>query len=198
MPRRRRVLTLVTLAAVALISVSAWAATPSPTRVHVQRKLNVLENVHISFHPTDQLPSGGYYYAVLVLKPYRHYTRQASPPCATSSNMQRTDYGYLQPGRPVALALAPANSRAGHWCRGGSYLGGIYAVPHTPPCSSTYPCRSEPYESPRPCFKPEASARIVCGVVAHPRIYAYPEGLPAPLAPGTRIIARFGVRFPAG
>jgi hypothetical protein len=195
MPRRRHLLTLIALVVVALISVSASAATSSPTRVHVQRKLSVLGNVHISFLPTDRLPPGGYYYAVIVLKPYKHYTRQAPPPCATSSNMQRTDYGYLQPGHPIALALTRAKSPAGHWCRGGSYIGGIYAVPHAPPCNSTYPCRSEPYESPSPCFKLE-DGRVACGVVAQPKVYAFPDGLPAPLAPGTHIIARFSVSFP--
>jgi hypothetical protein len=28
-----------------------------------------------------------------------------------------------------------------------------------------------------------------------PKEYSYPEGLPAPLAPGTRIISRFNVTF---
>ena len=170
---------------------------PSTIQVHVQRNPSVLENVHLSFRPTDQLPSGGYYYAVIVLKPYRHYTRQAPPPCATSSNMQRTDYGYLQPGRPVALALTPTRSATGHWCRGASYLGGIYAVPHAPPCNRAYPCRAEPYESPSPCFKLEGGRRVCGVVIPRPQSYAYPDGLPAPLASGTRIIARFSVSFPA-
>ena len=108
--------------------------------------------------------------------------------------MQRTDYGYPRPNGEVALALTPARSSTMHWCRGGSYAGAIYAVPHAPPCQSTYPCRSEPYEPPSPCWVIEGHP--VCGVVALPREYAYPDGLPAPLARGTSVVARFTVRFP--
>jgi 5-hydroxyisourate hydrolase-like protein (transthyretin family) len=163
----------------------------SPVKVHVQRKLNVLENVHISFHPTGRLPEGGYYYAVIVLKPYRHYTKKHPPPCATSSDMEETDYGYPHPGRLVRLALTPATSTVGHWCRGGAYTGGVYAVPHAPPCESTYPCRSEPDER-SPCFGP---GKRVCGVVKPPKRYAYPEGLPQPIAHGARIVGHFSVAF---
>jgi hypothetical protein len=160
--------------------------------VHVQRKPSFTGNVHISFRPTDRLPEGGYYYAVMVLRPYRHYTRASLPPCATSSNMERTDYGYPQSGRPVRLTLTPAKSTTGHWCPGGIYTGAIYAVPHTPPCEGKYPCRSEPYEppgslcprNPHPCF----------GIVK-PRGYAYPNALPTPLAKGTRITDHFRVIF---
>ena len=66
--------------------------------------------------------------------------------------------------------------------------------PHAPPCNSTYPCRSEPYEPPSPCFKLEGD-HPVCGVVAQPTTYAYPGGLPRPLAQGTRIVGRFTVTF---
>jgi hypothetical protein len=58
--------------------------------VHVQRKLSVRENVHVSFTPNSAYPSLGYYYAVIVLRPYRHYTREKPPPCSVSSDMQRT------------------------------------------------------------------------------------------------------------
>jgi hypothetical protein len=174
-------------------SVGASASTqPDAVSVHVQQKPSIASNVHISFRPIDRLPPGGYYYAVLVLKPYKHYTQNEPPPCATSSNMQRTDYGYPHPGRPVRLALTPAKSFARHWCRGGVYSGGIYAVPYPPPCNSTYPCRSEPYKEPSPCFEIEPGHRA-CGVVAKPKLYRYPDGLPAPLAKGTRIIGRFAV-----
>ncbi len=105
--------------------------------------------------------------------------------------MEKTDYGYPQPGRSVRLTLTPAKSVAGHWCRGGNYLGAVYAVPHAPPCNRAYPCRSEPYE-PSPCFE-IAPGRRACGVVARPKLYRYPDGLPAPLAKGTRIIGRFAV-----
>jgi hypothetical protein len=193
---------LAALAGVAFTAPSgaAHAAAPDVGRaqaqavsVHVQRNLAVSQNVHISFRPRP-LPQGGYYYAVLVLKPYRNYTRASPPPCATSSNMQRTDYGYPRGDGQIALALTPASSRTGQWCRAGAYLGAVYAVPHRPPCGGRYPCRSEPYEPPSPCW--QLGGRVVCGVVALPRRYAYPDGLPRPLASGTRIVARFTVGFP--
>jgi hypothetical protein len=161
--------------------------------VHVQHKPSVRQNVHLTFQ-AKRLPAGGYYYGVIVLKPYKTYTRTSPPPCSTSSNMQRADYGYPQANRRVALALTPAKSSTGHWCPSGSYEGAIYAVPHAPPCESAYPCRSEPYAPPSPCWNVEGHR--VCGVVAHPRAYAYPDGLPVPLASGTRIVARFSVKFP--
>ena len=167
---RPRLLHFLIAALVALIaagSVTAWAgAQLPPVSVHLQRKLSVTGNVHVSFHPTDPLPVGGYYYAVIVLKPYRQYTKKSPPPCATSSDMQRTDYGYPQPGHPVQLALTPAESVARHWCRGGVYSGAIYAVPQPPPCESTYPCLyAEPYKAPSPCFE-IAHGQRACGVVA--------------------------------
>jgi hypothetical protein len=161
--------------------------------VHVQRKLAVRQNVHLTFH-ARRLPEGGYYYGVIVLKPYKKYTRTSPPPCSTSSNMQHTDYGYPQPNKRVALILTPAKSPTGHWCPNGSYEGAIYAVPHAPPCESTYPCRSEPYRPPSPCWKLEGHR--VCGVVALPRAYVYPDGLPTPRATGTTIVARFSIKFP--
>jgi hypothetical protein len=171
------------------LSAIALATTVS---VHVvQRKLAVRQNVHLTFH-ARQLPEGGYYYGVIVLKPYKKYTRTSPPPCSTSSNMLRTDYGYPQPSGQVGLALTPAKSSTEHWCPSGSYEGAIYAVPHAPPCNSAYPCSSEPYE------KPCAGTRPGCveGVVAKPKEYAYPDRLPRPRATGTTIVARFLVRFP--
>jgi hypothetical protein len=162
--------------------------------VHVQHRLSAHENVHISFHPAGRLPEGGYYYAVIVLKPYRSFTRQHQPPCATSSNMERADYGYPQRDGSVRLALTPTRSATGHWCRRGAYLGAVYAVPHPPPCERRYPCPSEPYKAPSPCWEVEAGRRV-CGVVARPGRYAYPDAIPAPLAADTRIVGRFSVVF---
>jgi hypothetical protein len=170
------------------------SASAQVVSVHVQRKPAIGQNVHITFR-AKRLPAGGYYYAVLVLKPYKRYTHAEPPPCATSSNMQRTDYGYSQADGDVTLALTPAKSSTGHWCRGGTYLGAIYAVPHKPPCESTYPCRSEPYNPPSPCWNIEG--RRVCGVVALPTQWSYPKGLPTPLASGSTIVANFTVVFPA-
>jgi hypothetical protein len=195
-PMRRRLL-VIGVGAVALSaagSVASAGTHPGPVTVHVQPKPKVRENVRVSFSPTSELPQGGYYYAVVVLKPYRRYTEKEPPPCATSSNMERTDYGQPHPGSPVKLVLTPARSAAGHWCPGGHYSGAIYAVPHAPPCNATYPCRSEPYEPPSPCFK-FADGQTACGIVASPRLYAYPAGLPQPLAPGTRIVGHFMVIF---
>jgi hypothetical protein len=192
---RQRLLYLLIVSIVALTaagSVDAAAGTQAVS-VHVQRKPSVTGNVHVSFHPSGQLPPGGYYYAVLVLEPYKHYTRASPPPCSTSSDMEKTDYGYPHPGQPVRLALTPATSAAGHWCRGGAYSGGIYAVPQAPPCESTYPCRSEPYKE--PCAAVGPGCPVHDGVVAKPELYSYPDGLPAPRAQGARIIARFQVTF---
>ena len=170
------------------------AVPPEAVSIHVQHQPSVSGNVHITFRAGGVLPEGGYYYAVIVLARYRHYTRSSPPPCATSSNMQRTDYGYPRANGEVALALTPTASKTRHWCRGGTYSGAIYAVPHAPPCEGKYPCRSEPYEPPSPCWS--VGGHIVCGVVALPRQYSYPDGLPAPLAKGTSVVARFSVRFP--
>jgi hypothetical protein len=194
MQRVARVLSLTALVmGTAGVLPTATDATDAVT-VHVQRDVLVRANLHVSFKPVGKLPTGGYYYAVIVLKPYKHYTREHPPPCSTSSDMEKTDYGYSHGSRTVALALTPYKSQTEHWCPKGSYLGGIYAVPEPPPCESTYPCRSEPYERPSPCWGPEGHR--VCGLVAPPRRYKYPQGLPVPRAKGARIIARFTVTFP--
>jgi hypothetical protein len=159
--------------------------------VHLPPKLVIRHNVRVTFR-ARQLPEGGYYYGVIVLEPYKKYTRSSPPPCSTSSNMQRTDYGHPQSNGKVALALTPASSSRGHWCPGGSYIGAIYAVPHAPPCDSTYPCHSEPYKEPCAGVAPGC----VTGVVAPARLYAYPDGLPQPRATGTTVVAHFRVKFP--
>jgi hypothetical protein len=171
-----------------------FVASAQAMPVHVQRKPAIRQNVHVRFS-APSLPEGGYYYGVIVLKPYQKYTRRSPPACSTSSNMQRTDYGYPQPGGVVALALTPAKSKAGHWCRGGVYEGAIYSVPHAAPCESKYPCRSEPYTPPSPCWG--TGEHIVCGLVVRPREWQYPDPLPKPLATGTTIVARFSLKFPA-
>lgn len=185
---------LLTASAAGILSLALSAVVLAATvPVHVQHKLAVRQNVHLTFR-AKQLPESGYYYGVIVLKQYKKFTRTSPPPCSTSSNMQRTDYGYPQANGQVALALTPAKSSTGHWCPSGSYEGAIYAVPHAPPCESAYPCRSEPYAPPSPCWNIEGHR--VCGVVSYPRAYAYPDGLPVPLASRTRIVARFSVKLP--
>jgi hypothetical protein len=187
----RRALGVLTVSVTALSLVGAAVAAETVS-VHVQRKLIARQNVHITFH-ARRLPEGGYYYAVIVLKPYKKYTRTSPPPCATSSNMQRTDYGYPLTSGEVALALTPARSLTGHWCPAGDYLGAIYAVPHAPPCESSYPCHSERYKEPCAGIAPGC----VHGVVARPTEWAYPQGLPTPRASGTTIVGHFTVRFPS-
>jgi hypothetical protein len=195
MRRTFRFIASVVVLGLASAAGTSASAQPDAVSVNVQQKPSIAGNVHIGFPSTGSLPPGGYYYAVIVLKPYRHYTQEAPPPCATSSNMQKTDYGYPRPGRPVRLVLTPTKSEAGHWCRGGSYIGAIYAVPHPPPCNGTYPCLyAEPYKAPSPCFEIAPGDRA-CGVVARPEFYRYPDGPPTPLAEGTRIIAHFKVTF---
>lgn len=195
MQPRIRIAILSAIALATAGSAVALAGTQSDrVSVHVQQKPSIAGNVHISFRPTDRLPAGGYYYAVIVLRPYKHYTRTSPPPCSTSSDMLKTDYGYPHPEQPVKLALTPAKSVIGHWCPGGTYNGAVYAVPQAPTCESTYPCRSEPYKPPSPCWELE-SGRKVCGKVAQRKSYTYPEGLPKPIAKGTRIIGRFQITF---
>jgi hypothetical protein len=185
--RMGRSLVLAAVAAVAL-------ATPAlAVTVHLQHTL-VRGNVRVHFN-APALPEGGYYYAVVVLRPYKHYTRSSPPPCSTSSDMQRADYGWPATNGVVSLALTPARSHTHHWCRAGHYEGAVYAVPHAPPCEAKYPCRSEPYEAPSPCWNIEG--RPVCGVVALPKLWQYPEPLPAPLAKGTTIVGRFSVKLSA-
>src|ERR1700690_266661 len=137
----RRALRIFTVSVTALI-LAGTAVAADTVSVHVQRKVTAGHNVHVTFH-ARRLPDGGYYYAV-------------------SSKMQRTDYGYVEHGK-VALGLTPAYSRTGHWCPGGRYVGAIYAVPHSPPCESTYPCRSEPYKQPCAGIGPGC----ITGVVAN-------------------------------
>jgi hypothetical protein len=183
---------LLTASAAGILSLALSAMVLAATvPVHVQHKPAVRQNVHLTFR-AKQLPEGGYYYGVIVLKSYRKYTRTSPPPCSTSSNMQRTDYGYPQARRQVVLALTPAKSSTGHWCPNGSYEGAIYAVPHAPPCESAHPCHSEPYKEPCAGIGPGC----VHGIVARPKEYAYPDGLPTPRATGTTIVARFSVKFP--
>jgi hypothetical protein len=180
--------------AVLLAAASALSATPR-VNVAVPAALSTAGKVTISFHPARALPGGGYYYAVAVLVDYRRAPGEAPvPPCAISSDMGVTQYGFPRHGRPVHLTLIAAPSGEGRWCAGGSYEGAVYAVPHGPPCSKAYPChgKSAEYSS---CWRIEE--HVVCGVVALPPPYSYPGGLPKPVDRSARIIARFGLSFPS-
>jgi hypothetical protein len=174
------------IAAVAL----SCAAPAQALTVHVQSRPAIRHNVHLTGH-APRLAQGGYYYAVIVLEQYKRYTRNSPPPCSTSSNMQGTDYPRANDELP--LTLGPTRSATGHWCRGGTYAGALYAVPHTPPCESAYPCSSEPPPPGRQCAG--VASGCVLGIVARPGAYAYPDGLPTPRASGTAIVAHFTVKF---
>jgi hypothetical protein len=191
MSKGRYTAILIALVAVAVGSLSAAAAARlsparlTPVSVQAPRHPSVAGNVAISFRPHDRLPSGGYYYAVVVLEDYLHYG-YGLPSCAVSSDMHRTAYGHPHRGRALLLTLFPARSSGNRWCAGGTYLGAVYADPHRPPCSKAYPC----YGS-RAC-----GGIPVCGVVIRPRqAYSYPGGLPRPLDRSTRIVGRFKVHF---
>jgi hypothetical protein len=188
------------IAVCALIAASVVSATRAsakssrPVVVHVQANLNALRNVHLSFRPADRLPPGGYYYAVIVLRPYKHYTRSNPPPCAISSDMERADYGYPRPGVRVSLTLAPTESAPdGHWCAGGSYAGAIYAFAHPASCKGTHSCPGEqtPHNEPGTLG---CGGYNFCGVVPQ-KEHVYPLSLPRP-PEGTSIVTYFQIVFP--
>ena len=186
--------------------------------VRVPRNPGLSGNVPLRLAHLGRLPRGGYYYAVVVLSGYAGYSASAPPPCAISSDMQDTQYGFPGARRRATLALIPAPSTAARWCAGGVYKGAIYAVPHRPRCTSAYPCRGKSGES-GPCWQIEG--RRVCGVVAVPEgterltpgqpqpvppphepavplanpSYSYPGGLPKPVDGASKIVACFTLRF---
>jgi hypothetical protein len=163
-----------------------------PVSVNVSPRPSVGGHVSVDFRPRGQLPRGGYYYAVIVLEEYAHHSLSAPPPCAISSDMRRTQYGYPHRGRAVSLTLTPASSTTGHWCAGGAYIGAIYAVPHEPRCGGSQPCYGRSTQS-GSCWQVEG--RLLCGVVAIPT-YSYPGGLPKPIDRTARIVGHFRVSFP--
>jgi hypothetical protein len=190
--QRLRAAVAVLAVATAGASAAAAATVPAEVAVHVHKPQGLTGDIGVRFSPIAALPARGYYYAVVVLRPYRHFTRAAPPPCAVASDMQKTAYGYARPGQVVSLVLTRTRSRRHAWCPGGDYVGAIYAVPNPPPCESKYPCASE-YSEASPCWE-TVPGHKVCGVVAA-RTYAYPDGLPARLEKGTRIIGHFRVTF---
>ena len=175
--------------AVLLLLGTTASASISPK---IASKPNIHQVVDLNFS-APVLPEGGYYYGVMVLESYGHYTREHPPPCSVSSDMQRTEYGYPAGGTvSLSLSLTPAKSHTGHWCLGGSYEGAIYAIPHAPPCEGGYSCYSPPPEEclgglPPPCVRN--------GVVARPRAWTYPDKVPPPSSKGGKIVGWFVVRF---
>ena len=148
--------------------------------------------LRIHFAPRA-LPHGGFYYAVIVLAGYRS-AGGARPPCAISSDMGKTEYGFPHAGRSMRLSVLPARSKAETWCPGGRYLGAVYAVPHRPRCSYTQPCYGRTTQV-GGCWILGEGHRV-CGVVVGPR-YTYPGGLPRPLDSASRVVAHFVVTFAA-
>src|ERR1017187_4601731 len=146
---RHKARALILCALALTLAGSASASTPSglgSVSVKVARQPSVGGDVSVGFSPRGHLPNGGYFYAVIVLKEYAHHQQSAPPPCAISSDMRKTQYGYPRGDRPVHLTLTPASSTTGHWCPGGTYIGAVYAVPHRPRCGGSPPCygRSTP------------------------------------------------------
>jgi hypothetical protein len=209
-------------AALALASAAAapvaCSAALAPATVHVPGSPAVARPVSISFIPRATLPAGGYYYAVVVLSRYAGYSSASPPPCAVSSDMTRTVYGFAHARRRVRLTLLPARSAQRSWCAGGIYEGAVYAVPHRLRCTRAYPCSraSAQYGA---CW--EVEGHPVCGVVVKPpeptppppeppkpppppgppgppppaAPYSYPGGLPKPIDRSTHVIAHFKLRF---
>lgn len=197
MPHRMRgIRRSVVVGAGVLVVAASASASPDPRlsslSVDVPQPANVHSNVKIGFRPV-RLPRGGYYYAILVLDRYPRYGYGSpTPPCAISSDMSIVEYGYPDRGR-VRLTVTPAKSAEGHWCSGGAYIGGVYAVPHKPPCSSAYPCYGRSTQNAPAC--PEIEHRLLCGTPPLPLPYSYPGGLPEPTDRTTRLIGHFKVHF---
>jgi hypothetical protein len=211
MPAKRRLALVGALVLTLSGSACSSAHTgPAGVSVSVPRHPGLRASLHISFRPHGQLPHGGYYYAVVVLVRYAGHLLAGAPSCAVSSNMRRTAYGYPQRGDQVTLTLFAAPSAASRWCPGVTYSGAVYAVPHRPPCSASYPCYGRSTEISGGCWE-VAEGRRVCGVVIpppkpeptpnppqpppHSGPYSFPGGLPRPIDSSTRVIAHFQVRF---
>lgn len=188
---RALILGVLALALAGVASASA-ANVLGPVSVRVSQQPSIGSTVSVAFSPRGRLPSGGYYYAVVVLKEYARQPQSAVPPCAISSDMKRTQYGYPHRGRALRLTLTPASSTTGHWCPGGTYIGALYAVPHRPRCGGSQPCYGRSTQS-GSCW--EVEGRLLCGVVAIPT-YSYPGGLPKPIDHSARVVGHFQVSFP--
>ncbi len=176
------------------LAASALAGTAlAPVAVDVPANQSVSGDARISFRP-HPLPHGGFYYAVIVLSRYEGESQETPPPCAISSDMAKTEYGFPHGRRRMRLTILQAASSSGRWCRG-RYTGAVYAVPHAPPCRNGYYCYGTSALS-GPCWIVEDGTRV-CGLVAEPVKpgYSYPGGLPKPLDGSARIVARFAISF---
>ncbi len=192
MMRRCTRLTVATALFLSLVPAALGGTALAPVTVVVAPRPSVLADVHINFRP-HPLPRGGFYYAVIVLSRYEGESQETPPPCAISSDMAKTEYGFPHGRRSMRLTLLPAASSSGRWCTG-RYTGAVYAVPHAPPCRNGYYCYGTSAQS--SCWILEEGKRV-CGVVAKPGRppYSYPGGLPKPLDRSARIVARFAISF---
>lgn len=189
------------IAAIVSLSSSLAATRSTPVSVKVPHHPRIAGDVTISFRPVKPLPSGGYYYAAAVLaKYYAKHLRAAR--CARASNMEQTEYDYPNRDQRVNLVLGPEKylPPSGrvlhlHWCAGATYTGGIYAVPHPPPCSRSEPCYG--HSTVPECYPGEELCSNGKRVYGKPfRRYERAGELPRPRDSSTRIVARFLVRFP--
>lgn len=165
------------------------ANTLAQVQVTVSPEPLVSGDLHIRVKSHSNLPPTSDYYAVVVLKDYRHYSSQAPPPCAISSDMSRTEYSVAHHGT-THLTLSPAASAEGRWCPG-NYIGAIYTVPHSPNCNRGCPSAHKDVlpmtETP--------SIPAVPGESGEGEPYSYPGGLPKSIGRNARIIGRFEVGF---
>lgn len=203
MLRGRGISILVAGALVAVGWSSALAAAkPGPTAVEVPRHPRVSGSFTVSFRPREPLPSGGYYYAVVVLTK-RYAKRLSRARCAQESDMSDTEYGYRDGSHKLNLSLGPEASAPSEgqptrldWCAGATYKGAIYAVPHAPPCRRYEGCYGhttapECYPGEPRCY--EGKYKPLHG---KPAMYRRKPGeLPTPQDSATRVIAHFRVHF---
>lgn len=146
----------------------------------------VSRDLRIHLRTGGHLPRGAYFYAVAVLRNYPHYSPEAPPLCAISSDMGSTGYGVSHSGKAVNLTLGPAAAPEDRWCPG-TYTGAIYAV--TRPsrlCDRKADCHRRAGQLP---------ARIGTGWQDEREPYSYPGGLPRPVGRSTRMIGHFDVTF---
>lgn len=146
----------------------------------------VSRDLHIHLRTGGHLPRGAYFYAVAVLRNYPHYSPEAPPLCAISSDMGSTEYGVSHSGKVVNLTLGPAAAPEDRWCPG-TYTGAIYAV--TRPsrlCDRKADCHRRAGQLP---------FRIGTGRQDEREPYSYPGGLPRPIGRSTSVIGHFDVTF---
>jgi hypothetical protein len=180
------------------------ASTSAPVSVQVPHHLSTASDFMISVKPREPPPAGGYYYGVAVLTKY-YARRLSSKRCAQASDMEYTEYGYPGPGKPVTVTLSPEKVRLASgatttrdWCRGATYKGAVYAIPHGKPCRRFEPCYG--HSTAPECYSGEAlciNDKRVYGVVAKGKPRQLGQ-LPQPRDGSARIVAYFRVRFANG